>query len=127
LTLPKSTFSELNGFYAGFMSGSADQGLAVFVFRNGVIVGADFAGTTFDGSIHEKNADGGLVCSMRVSLPPNGTTVQGVEIGPDGITYEIEFTLPADFEQRSFFNVATPLGSVNVKLQKVRELGAING
>jgi hypothetical protein len=125
--MSKAPFNELNGFYAGFMSGSADQGLAVFVFRNGIIVGADFAGTTFDGSIREKSADGGLTCSMRVSLPPNGTTVQGIETGPNGTSYEIEFVLPADFEQRPFFNVATPLGSVNVKLQKVRELGAING
>lgn len=125
--MSKATFSELNGFYVGFISGSVDQGLAVFVFQNGVIVGADFSGTAFDGSIRDKNADGELRCSLSVSLPPNGTTVQGVETGPNGIAYEIEFLLPADFAQRSFFNVATPLGSVNVKLQKVRELGAING
>ncbi len=121
-----AAFSELNGFYAGYMSGAEEHGLAVFVFRNGLIAGADYAGTTFDGKIIEKTADGGINLSIRVSLPPHGKTVQGTETGPDGISYEIDFTLPADFEHRSFFNVSTPIGSVNVKLQKVRNLGAIN-
>lgn len=119
-------FAELNGFYAGYMSGSAEQGLAVFIFCNGALVGADFAGTRFDGRVKSKSDDGSYECNVSVSLPPGGQTIQGVPTGPNGLDYNVTFTLPGDFSARPFFHVETPLGGVNVRLQKVRDLGGVS-
>jgi hypothetical protein len=115
--------NELNGFYAGFMSGAAGQGVAVFVFRDGVIVGADFSGSKFDGIVKQKSKSSVYDCVVKVSLPPNGQTIQGVETGPSGINYEAVFELAADFSSKPFFYIDTPLGGVNIRLEKVRDLG----
>jgi hypothetical protein len=40
----------INGFYAAYLTGSAGQGLAMLVFRNGTIVGVDAAGAKYDGA-----------------------------------------------------------------------------
>jgi hypothetical protein len=120
-------FAHLNGFYAGFFSGAEDNGVAVFVFRNGVVAGADFAGTTFDGKIVEKRPDGSYSGAIAIKLPAGGRTVQGVDTGPEGISYQVDFNLPVDFAERSYFFVDTPLGGVNVRLQKLRNLGDIDG
>ena len=118
--------NELNGFYAGFMSGAAGQGVAVFIFKEGIIVGADFSGAKFDGTVIQKGKSSVYDCVVKVSLPPNGQTIQGVETGPSGINYEAVFELAADFASKPFFFIETPLGGVNIRLEKVRDLGAAN-
>ncbi len=109
------------GFYAGYMTGADGQGFAMFVFRDGIISGADPLGVLFDGS-YERSETAELNGEITVTVPPNGTVIQGVSAGPS----ELKYTLPISFErsdlESDFVQLATPLGAVNLKLEKLRGL-----
>jgi hypothetical protein len=46
--------TSINGFYAAYLTGSAGQGLAMLVFRNGTVVGVDAAGVKYDGTYRDR-------------------------------------------------------------------------
>lgn len=112
----------VDGIYSGYFSGEGGNGLALFVFQNGVLTGADAAGILFDGSYAEPETGGGLVGSVTVKVPANAVLVQGATAGPSGMVYTVELAMPADFVEQPYLLVTTPLGPVNVKLVKLRGL-----
>lgn len=68
--------ASINGFYAAYLSGTAGQGFAMIVFKNGTIVGVDALGSKYDGTyIDTGNA---ISAKLKVSLPPNTLLIQGV-------------------------------------------------
>ncbi|MGO7684374.1 hypothetical protein ACC696_06645 [Rhizobium ruizarguesonis] len=111
----------MNGFYAGYFAGGAGNGLAMFVIADGKISGADMAGVSFDGAFGE-DEEGKLTGTVSVQVPPGVTVVQGVTAPAQGLTYEVPFAFPMKFDKEPFLELRTPLGNVNVRLQKVREL-----
>ncbi|MDV3456352.1 hypothetical protein RZN05_05105 [Sphingomonas sp. HF-S4] len=112
----------IDGIYAGYMSGSEGNGVLMFVFKDGIISGADPLGVLFDGE-YTPNADGTVAATVKVTGPGGETVIQGASAGPSGLTYPVSMTLPADFACQEFIRVETPLGAVNLKLKKVRTLG----
>lgn len=112
--------TSINGFYAAYLTGSAGQGFAMLVFRNGTIVGVDAAGAKYDGTYSD--AGGALSVKLKVSLPPETLLVQGVSTGPQGDNYELEFQLPVDFLSQPFIRIGAKHGPVNARLVKLREL-----
>jgi hypothetical protein len=112
--------ASINGFYAAYLTGSAGQGFAMLVFRNGAIVGVDAAGARYDGSYTE-SADGFAV-KLKVWLPPSTLLVQGVSTGPEGDSSELDLNLSADFLSQPFIRINAKHGAVNAKLTKLREL-----
>lgn len=109
-----------DGFYAAYMTGEEGQGFAVFLFLNGIITGADPLGVRFDGKFTATH-DGTLHATVEVNVPPEGTVVQGVTPGPSGLTYGVSFDLPPD-KASDYFQISTPLGPVNVRLEKLRSI-----
>lgn len=114
--------SAINGFYTGYFTGAAGNGVALFVMRDGVIMGVDMSGVTFDGHYTPDDASSKLVGKVTVVIPPNATTVQGVTAGPTGITYEVDLSIPEGFMNEPYIQLKTPYGVVNVKMKKMREL-----
>ena len=113
---------KLDGFYVGYFTGLGGSGQALFILRQGVLVGADPLGVRFDGT-YALNKDGSnYVGAVMVAAPPNGQLVQGVNSGPAGLSYEVPLALPADFISSSFLSLDTPLGPVNVRLELLRTL-----
>jgi hypothetical protein len=112
--------TSINGIYAAYLTGSAGQGFAMLVFRNGTIVGADVVGAKYDGTY--RDAGSALSVKLRVSLPANTLLVQGVSTGAQGDESELEFPIPTDFLSQPFIRVNAKHGPVNVKLVKLREL-----
>lgn len=112
----------IDGVYAAYMTGASAQGFAMFLFQNGIIVGADPLGVLFDGEYLTGADAGPITGKVTVRVPPNGTVIQGVTSGPSGMTYEVPLTLVREFEQLDFLKIETPLGPVNVKLKKLRSL-----
>lgn len=113
--------ASINGFYSAFMSGEDGQGYALLIFKNGVIVGADPLGVTFDGS-YANDGGGGWSGEVVVKAPPGGTLIQGVTPGPSGLVYTVPISLPADFQDQPFIHIETPLGPVNVRLTWLRDI-----
>jgi hypothetical protein len=112
----------LDGFYVGYMS-SVGYGVALFVFRDGHIVGVDAGGVKFDGTYKFDEAQNSYLGHVTIDIPPNTTVIQGQTMGTQGLKYTTNLALPANFLAEPFFQVSTPLGTVNVKMEKLRDLG----
>jgi hypothetical protein len=93
----------------------------MFILRAGGLLGADPLGVLFDGS-YTPTEGGGFSGKVQVKVPPNAELVQGVTAGPDGLTYEVDVSIPADFSTRPYLNLATPIGPVNFKLTFLRAI-----
>jgi hypothetical protein len=117
---PPSMSTSINGFYGVYLTGSAAQGFAMCVFRNGEIVGVDVAGVKYDGT-YNPTSDGFSV-KLKISVPPKTWLVQGVTTGPQEETSQLEFQLPTDFLTRPFIRIPAAHGPVNAKITKLREL-----
>lgn len=113
----------IDGYYAGYMTAAAGNGMALFVFDQGSLVGADLGGVLFDGT-YRQEPSGAWVGSVRVKVPPGVTVIQGVTAPPGGLAYEVGLSLPENFLESPFLELTTPLGPVTMKLVKVRETRA---
>lgn len=111
----------INGFYAGYMTGVGGSGVAIFAFQNGVIVGADMGGVLFDGS-YAPDDEGSLVGRVVVNVPEGVTVIQGVTAPAGGLRYEVDLALSPDFLTEPYIKIKTPIGSINARLQKLRDL-----
>ena len=112
--------TSINGFYAAYLTGTASQGFAMLVFRNGTIVGVDVAGVKYDGTYSDTGS--GFAVKLNVWVPPNTLLVQGVSTGPQSDKSELDFQLPVDFLSQPFIRINAKHGPVNAKLAKLREL-----
>lgn len=110
----------IDGFYAAYLTGSDSQGLVMFIFRSGTVVGIDAAGVKYDGTYSDTSA--GFVVNLTISIPPNTLLVQGVTSGPQGEKSKLAFELPQDFVERPYIRIDANHGPVNARLVKLREL-----
>jgi hypothetical protein len=113
--------ASINGFYAAYLTGRPSQSLAMLIFRNGQIVGADFACARFDGNYADAQ-DTGYTVSVSVKLSPNMTLIQGGSVGQEGDDYTLSFHLSTDFLSQELVRIDTKHGPVNAKLVKLRGL-----
>lgn len=112
---------ELNGFYAGYMTATGGSGVALFILKDGVLVGVDVGSVQFDGT-YSLQEDGTYAGNVTVKVPSGVTVIQGVTAPPSGMNYEVPLRLPSTFLTDPYFEIVTPLGKVNVKLQRLRGL-----
>lgn len=117
----------IDGYYLAFLAGTAGEGIVFLVFDNGTVSGIDVAGSIFDGQVDFRSEQKAFVGPMRVSVPPNGVTIQGKDTGAEGLTYTVEICIPEDFLTRPYLTIATPFGTVNAKVRKGRDLPLSNG
>ena len=83
--------------------------------------GSGTGGGASDGSIIE-GSGGDLKGEIRVEVPAGVSTVQGLTAGSSGLSYTTPITLPSDFASKPFIRIETPLGVVNVRLNRIREI-----
>jgi hypothetical protein len=114
----------LDGFYVGYMSGQG-YGVVLFVFKGNSIVGVDAGGVKFDGNFEKDGETKEYRGKVTVSAPPNIELIQGIRTGDTGLKYDVSFALSENFTELPFARIDTPLGPVNIKLEKVRDLGAV--
>lgn len=108
-----------DGIYAAYMSGSEGQGFAMFVFKDGVITGSDPMGVAFNGH-YSCNESSDLDGEVSVDIPPNGTVIQGLSTGPTGFQYVVPISFAAADLEKAYVTLETPLGGINLKLEKLR-------
>lgn len=111
----------LDGFYAAYFTAEGREGAAIFVIRDGVIIGTDLGAFHYDGT-YEMTPNGDATGKATVKVPPGRNSILGVSGGDAGLSYDVDFTLPVDFLERPHIRIDTPYGPVGMRLVKLREL-----
>lgn len=111
----------MDGFYQAFLTGRAGSNVAVFVIRGGVIIGVDASGMSYDGEIQTKSDNSGFVCKVVYVIPSGVPLITGASPLPEPQRVPLTFDLPNNFDGQ-VITIVTPLGPVNVRFQKIRDL-----
>jgi hypothetical protein len=111
----------VDGFYAGYFSAAAGEGAALFVFREGVIIGIDLGAFKYDGTF-EITPSGDIRVHAKVSIPAGQPSILGITGGVGGVDYTVDFILPVDFLEKPYVKINTPHGPANMRLVKLRSL-----
>ncbi|TIX89157.1 hypothetical protein [Rhizobium sp. P44RR-XXIV] len=110
----------IDGFYAGYMTAAGGSGVALFILKEGALIGVDLGGVQFDGA-YDLKSDGSYGGKVKVTVPPGVTIIQGITAPPTGMAYEVDLKLSATFLTDPYFEIVTPIGKVNARLQKLRD------
>lgn len=110
----------IDGIYTVYMTGTAGQTMAMFVFRDGVIAGADLIGLSFDGEyeVNENTAVG----SVHYRMPANSISITGAQFDQPSETISVPISLPTKLDAEATYRIETPIGPVNAKFIKTKEL-----
>lgn len=108
--------SNVEGIYTAYLTGQAAQGMAMFVFRDGKIAGADVAGLTFAGNYQVKDAR--LIGEIRYRMPAGSMSITGAsfEQGSEGIV--VPLSLPVAIDPNATYRIDTSIGPLNAKFVK---------
>jgi len=102
-----------------YYTGVGGAGHAVFVMKDGVIVGADALGGMVDGTYSD--ADGDLLdVSVTVTVPAGASLVTGITAGKEPLKQIITTVLPKNLGGGTPIGVETPTGPVNVVFRRLR-------
>ena len=111
----------MDGIYAMYFTGNAGFGHAVFVLKDGVLVGADAVGGVLDGE-YKITDQGEIKFSINLTIPAGASLVTGVHAGNEPLTQLIEGNLPHNFSNGNPIALRTPTGPVNVSFKRLRNL-----
>jgi hypothetical protein len=112
----------MDGFFRIAFTGIAGSGFGMLVLRSGVIVGADVAGATYDGSYIDNSATQALEFQITMNAPAGITPVQtGIAI-TEPMNMPISGSIPlGNIASETPTLLQTPLGLVNVVFKKLRD------
>ncbi|MCB1450572.1 MAG: hypothetical protein KDJ67_10720 [Nitratireductor sp.] len=108
--------SKVEGIYTAYMTGAAGQGMAMFVFKDGKIAGADIAGLTFAGN-YKINASR-LIGEVRYRMPAGSVSITGVSFPKSSDWIVVPLSLPEEIDPTETYQVDTPIGPLNAKFVK---------
>ena len=110
----------MEGFYVAYLAGRSGTSMLLFVIRGTTFVGVDIGGLKYDGSILQ--TDAGLKCTIVYVIPAGAPVITGSPPPASEQRIPLEFVLPNNFANGETIGIATPLGPVNAKFQKLRDL-----
>ncbi|MFP5480278.1 MAG: hypothetical protein ACLGIE_11415 [Alphaproteobacteria bacterium] len=114
--------NQLEGIYTAYLTGIAGQGLAMFVFTNGKIAGADMAGLTFSGSYSVES--GRMVGEVIYTMPAGTMSITGASFDRESDAIRVPIDLPTKIDPRETYLINTPIGPLNAKFIKNVSLGS---
>jgi hypothetical protein len=107
--------------YVAYFTGVAGQSIGLFYIGDGMLVGVDVATMQYDGSYQTKR-DGSLEGVVEYVLPAGVALITGAPAAVAPTRVSVKLTLPADFADGRVITIETPLGPVNAKFEKVRDI-----
>lgn len=107
--------------YAAYLSGASGNSLALFYIGDGVIAGVDVGGITYDGHVTYE-ADGALQGSVSFTAPAGTPLITGISGPTIPASVSIPISLPAGFADGRITRIETPLGPLNARFEKIRDL-----
>lgn len=106
----------IDGIYTAYLSGQAGQGMAMFVFRDGSIAGADMIGLTFAGTYEV--AEGRVTGNVDYSMPAESASLTGVTFERPSGLISVPIDLPEAIDPDETYRISTPIGPLNAKFHK---------
>ena len=112
----------MNGIYAAYVTGKAGNSIILFVIINGTNTGVDVGGMKYDGSIKEKDDKTGYTCSLVYVVPAGVGLITGGAPLTSSTPVPLTFDLPLRFMEPIITRIETPLGPVNARFEKLKDL-----
>jgi len=106
--------------YIAYLTGSGGQSIGLFYVGGGVIAGIDVGAMQYDGS-YSTTQDGSLAGTLNYVVPAGANLITGPS-APTPMKVPLELRLPAGFADGRVVSINTPLGPVNAKFEKLKDL-----
>lgn len=106
----------ISGIYTAYLTGQAGQGMAMFVFKDGKIAGADIGGLTFSGFYKVENDR--MVGNLIYEMPANSISITGASFEKASGAIEVPIDLPTSIDPKETYRINTPIGPLNAKFVK---------
>lgn len=106
----------IDGIYTAFLTGVAGQSMAMFVFKDGNIGGADMSGLVYSG---EYTVDAGkIVGTVTYVMPAQSASITGRTFENESDEIIVSIELPEDIDPEETYRLDTPIGPLNAKFIK---------
>src|SRR4051812_42295206 len=112
----------MDGFYVAYLAGQAGTSMLMAIISNETFVGADVTGMQYDGTIKPMPDGAGYTCSVVYVIPPGVPLITGAPALTEPQRVPLQFILPVGFADKRIITIQTPLGPVNAKFEKIRDL-----
>jgi hypothetical protein len=110
----------MEGFYVTYVTARAGTTIILWVIRGTTMVGVDAGGLKYDGELTPTAV--GFRCSIVYFIPAGASLITGTQVSAESQRIPLEFDLPSDFANGQVVSILTPLGPVNAKFEKLRDL-----
>ncbi len=107
--------------YVAYLTGVAGQSIGLFYIGEGVLAGVDVATMQYGGS-YTTNPDGSLEGVVEYVLPAGVSLITGAPAGVAPTRISTNLKLPAGFADGRVVTIETPLGPVNAKFEKLKDI-----
>ena len=107
--------------YIAYLTGVAGQSIGLFYIGDGVLAGVDVATMQYGGA-YKTNDDGSLEGDVEYVLPPNVSLITGSPPGLAPTKISLKLTLPNGFHDGRTIKIDTPLGPVNARFEKLKDI-----
>lgn len=111
-----------DGIYTLYMTGRSGNGIAVVVFLNGSISGADTGGGTYDGTYQTTDDGESISGKIIFNLPMGVGTISGVAPQTEPTEIEVPIALPLKLDESAYYRIETPNGPINTRFKKMKSL-----
>lgn len=120
--MAKDNSDIMNGYYVGYFTGATGTSLGMFIFKDGIIAGADIGGGMYDGSYQITDDGRHIEGTIAFGMPVGTQSITGATAASEPITIDIPIKLPTKISRNDVHTIMTPLGAINAKFDKVRDV-----
>ena len=107
--------------YVAYLTGVAGQSIGLFYIGDGVLAGIDVGTMPYDGAYTVK-PDGSLEGAVEYVIPAGISLITGAPAGTAPTRVTIKLSLPARFDDGRVVTIDTPVGPVNVRFEKIKDI-----
>jgi hypothetical protein len=107
--------------YNAYLTGVAGQSIGLFYIGDGLLIGIDVGTMQYEGS-YTTLEDGSMQGTVEYVLPAGVPLITGAPAGTAPTRITVSLNLPANFDDGRVVTIETPLGPVNAKFEKVKDI-----